>query len=269
MRSIASVILSVLLAAGPAVAGAIPKVTIAPDFSEPVTVEQPVTGSAMTKHFIAATAIVSGTSDSGGATTMVDAARTEAEGRWVGYWIRFTSGALAGTSREITAFTAGTDTVTFSPLVAPGVTTETYEILNGEPGTSVEVRALIGTEDPSAGAGVAAPVGSSYCLSAPDGTAGEWLKTGAGDTAWSELAAGGGGPMPVSTVDGSILTGDTGTSTEGLVEEPPHVCIVDPLKGGCGDMPWDGGEGIFAEATDEDGIGGIETAFYWYDLVIA
>lgn len=74
-------------------------------------------------------AVVSGTADSGTTTTMVDAARTEADpDYWKGALIVFTSGTIAGQSRTITAFTPGTDTVTFDPAVTQAVGTNTYEI---------------------------------------------------------------------------------------------------------------------------------------------
>lgn len=73
--------------------------------------------------------LASGTSDSGTTTTMVDAARTEAD---TDYWkdqiIVFTSGNIAGQARLITAFNAATDTVTFSPALTQAVATQTYEI---------------------------------------------------------------------------------------------------------------------------------------------
>ena len=74
--------------------------------------------------------LVSGTADSGTTTTMVDAARTEAD---TDYWkdmaILFTSGTISGQARLITAFDAATDTITFSPAVTQAVGTNTYEIL--------------------------------------------------------------------------------------------------------------------------------------------
>jgi hypothetical protein len=75
-------------------------------------------------------ASVSGTSDSGSATTMVDAARTEADTDfWKGSWIHFTSGNLLGQARLITAFDPATDTITFAPETTQSVATHTYEIL--------------------------------------------------------------------------------------------------------------------------------------------
>ena len=75
-------------------------------------------------------AIVSGTSDSGSTTTMVDAIRTEADtDYWKGDWIKFTSGNIDGQVRLITGFTPGTDTVTFAPATTQAVTTQTYDII--------------------------------------------------------------------------------------------------------------------------------------------
>ena len=73
--------------------------------------------------------LASGTSDSGTTTTMVDAARTEADtDYWVGQLIVFTSGNIAGQARYITAFNAATDTITFAPATTQAVATQTYEI---------------------------------------------------------------------------------------------------------------------------------------------
>jgi len=73
---------------------------------------------------------VSGTADSGSTTTMVDSARTEATtDYWKGSLIRFTSGGVNGQTRLIIGFTPATDTITFYPAVAYGITTHTYEII--------------------------------------------------------------------------------------------------------------------------------------------
>jgi len=73
--------------------------------------------------------LVSGTADSGTTTTMVDAARTEADtDYWKGALIVFTSGSISGQVRLITAFTPGSDTITFTPATTQAVGTNTYEI---------------------------------------------------------------------------------------------------------------------------------------------
>ena len=73
--------------------------------------------------------LASGTADSGSTTTMVDAARTEADtDYWAGQIIVFTSGTLLGQARQITAFNAATDTITFAPATTVAVLTHTYEI---------------------------------------------------------------------------------------------------------------------------------------------
>lgn len=78
-------------------------------------------------HPVAAT----GTADSGSTTTVVDAARTEADtDYWKGSWIHFTSGNIAGQTRLITGFTPGTDTITFAPATTQAVTTQDYDIVN-------------------------------------------------------------------------------------------------------------------------------------------
>ena len=75
-------------------------------------------------------ALTKGTADSGTTTTMVDAARTEAD---TDYWkdslIRFTSGTISGQTRLITGFTPASNTITFFPAVTQAVATNTYEIL--------------------------------------------------------------------------------------------------------------------------------------------
>ena len=74
--------------------------------------------------------LVSGTSDSGTTTTMVDAARTEADtDYWKGAFILFTSGVISGQVRLITAFDAALDQITFAPATTQAVSTQTYEIL--------------------------------------------------------------------------------------------------------------------------------------------
>lgn len=76
--------------------------------------------------------LISGTSDSGTTTTMVDAARTEADtDYWAGDIILFTSGTIANQARIITAFDPATDTITFTPATTQAVATQTYEILAG------------------------------------------------------------------------------------------------------------------------------------------
>ena len=73
--------------------------------------------------------LASGTSDSGTTTTMVDAARTEADtDYWTGSVIVFTSGNIAGQARVITGFTPASDTITFAPATTQAVSTQTYEI---------------------------------------------------------------------------------------------------------------------------------------------
>ena len=87
--------------------------------------------------------LTTGTADSGSATTVVDAVRTEADtDYWKGGLIRFTSGTISGQTRLITAFTPGTDTITFAPAATQAVSTNTYEIL---PFGAVDVRLWNGT----------------------------------------------------------------------------------------------------------------------------
>jgi hypothetical protein len=75
---------------------------------------------------------VAGTSDSGSTTTMVDAARTEADtDYWAGSFIVFTSGNLDGQVRYITGFTPASDTITFAPATTQAVSTQNYEIRAG------------------------------------------------------------------------------------------------------------------------------------------
>jgi len=87
--------------------------------------------------------LASGTADSGTTTTMVDAARTEADtDYWKGQLIAFTSGTLLGQTRLITAFNPATDTITFEPATTVAVATHTYEIL---PAGAVNVRQWLET----------------------------------------------------------------------------------------------------------------------------
>lgn len=76
--------------------------------------------------------IASGTADSGSTTTMVDAARTEADNDyWKGRIILFTSGNISGQCVIITDFVAATDTFTFAPPTTQAVSTQDYVILPG------------------------------------------------------------------------------------------------------------------------------------------
>lgn len=88
--------------------------------------------------------LVSGTADAGGSTTtMVDAARTEADDVWNGAWILFTSGAVANQTRLITNFDAVTDTTTFAPAATASIGAGiTYEIL---PAGAVDVQSWLAT----------------------------------------------------------------------------------------------------------------------------
>lgn len=96
---------------------------------------------------MADTLLAAGTSDSGTTTTMVDAARTEADtDYWKGNFILFTSGTIAGQCRLITGFTPGTDTITFSPATTQAVSTQTYEIL---PAARVDLASWLGTAAPA------------------------------------------------------------------------------------------------------------------------
>lgn len=94
---------------------------------------------------IGSLALVSGTSDAGGSTTtMVDAARTEADDYWNGAYIYFTSGAVAGQSFRVTDFVASSDTFTFSPAAAATIGSGiNYVILNivndGDGATVLEI----------------------------------------------------------------------------------------------------------------------------------
>lgn len=82
-------------------------------------------------------ALVAGTADSGTTTTMVDAARTEADNDyWKGSWLVFKSGNVANQIRLITGFNAATDTFTFTPATTQAIATQDYEIL---PAAAVDV----------------------------------------------------------------------------------------------------------------------------------
>jgi len=90
-------------------------------------------------------ALATGTSDAGGSsTTMIDAARTEANDVWNGAWILFTSGAVVNQVRLITNFVAATDEITFAPpttaAIGAGIT---YEIL---PNGAVDLQSWVGLD---------------------------------------------------------------------------------------------------------------------------
>ena len=85
--------------------------------------------------------LVTGTSDSGSSTTMVDAVRTEADDVWNGCWIMSTSGATINQIRLITNFVASSDTMTFAPAMTASIGTSTYEIL---PAGAVDLQSWLG-----------------------------------------------------------------------------------------------------------------------------
>lgn len=86
-------------------------------------------GSVLPAGATAIRSLASGTCDSGTTTTMVDAARTEADtDYWMGQLLVPTSGTIAGQARVITGFNAATDTITFSPATTQAWATQTYEI---------------------------------------------------------------------------------------------------------------------------------------------
>lgn len=116
----------------------IPTVTTVNGLGSNVITAASIATDAITAAKIAADAVteirslVSGTADSGTTTTMVDAARTEADtDYWKGNYIVFTSGTISGQARLITAFNATTDTISFVPATTQAVTTQTYEIWQG------------------------------------------------------------------------------------------------------------------------------------------
>lgn len=88
--------------------------------------------------------MVTGVADSGSTTTMVDAARTEADtDYWKGNIILFTSGAISGQCRLITGFDPATDAFTFFPATTQAVATQNYIIM---PAAAVNVWGLLGVK---------------------------------------------------------------------------------------------------------------------------
>lgn len=71
------------------------------------------------------------TSDSGTTTTLVDAALTEADDRWNGGLLIFTSGTNNGYTAVITDYDLASTTITFTPATPNAVTTEQYTIIPG------------------------------------------------------------------------------------------------------------------------------------------
>ena len=104
-------------------------------------------------------------------------------------------------------------------------------------GDTTEIRS--GTVDPSAGAGVVAPVGSSYHRTT-DGSL--WMKTAAGDTAWTALGTGGSAleiEDEAASVDAAVtkinFTGGSVTATTGgagivNVDIPSGISFPAPIN---------------------------------------
>jgi hypothetical protein len=130
---------------------------------------------------------ITGTADSGTTTTMVDAARTEADtDYWKGAMIRFTTGNIAGQTRLITGFVPGTDTITFTPATTQAVSTQTYEILGN---SRVDVEQFGGTTGTFASG--RPEVNTSHIAGAAVSTASAQIGVNvvnAGGTAWASGA---------------------------------------------------------------------------------
>jgi hypothetical protein len=155
---------------------------------------------------VAPTDPITGTSDSGTTTTMVDAARTEADDDyWKGSYILFTSGTLAGQCRLITGFTASTDTITFAPATTQAVSTHTYEII---PAARVDVHSIAGTAQTALDVG-AIKTKTDFLPSATAGAAGGLFIAGsnAATTAASLTVSG------TTTLTGAVSLGSTLTVT--------------------------------------------------------
>lgn len=92
------------------------------------------------------------------------------------------------------------------------------------------VRQLLGNADPSAGAGVAAEVGSIYQQT--DGTV--WAKTSAPDTGWEALGGGGGGGddnhQTATVIVGNADSGDTADDCDYLWTAAGDTAIQDALN---------------------------------------
>lgn len=180
--------------------------------------------------------LVSGTADSGTTTTMVDAARTEADtDYWRGQVIYFTSGNISGQARLITGFNAATDTITFSPATTQAVGTNTYEIW---PGTDVILAQLTHTNaviptvttatnvttvnslanNVITAASMAADAGAEIATAVwTDTTAGDFtVASSIGKSVMNGVALGTG--LTVASVSGSVgsVTGAVGSVTAGV-----------------------------------------------------
>ncbi len=134
--------------------------------------------------------LASGTSDSGSTTTMVDAARTEADNNyWTGQIIVFTSGNIAGQARTITNFVAATDTITFSPATTQAVSTQTYEIWPNGIINGLSATAIADLFDTDSGTTYASAVAGSAVYEMAN-NAGTLTAADIADAVWDEATAG-------------------------------------------------------------------------------
>lgn len=157
----------------------------------------------------------SGAADSGSTTTMVDAARTEADtDYWLGCWIRFTSGNLAGQTRLITGFNPATDTITFAPAVTQAVSTHTYEILPGG-----RVAGVVGDVSGSVGTVLAHAANSITAAAFAADAANEIA-----DAVWAIAIESG-----ISA--SAALTNDTGTQLTAITAKQAHSLYLSALAG--------------------------------------
>ncbi len=100
-----------------------------------------------------------GTADSGTTTTLYDSSRTESDGFWNGYTIKFLSGLNAGLTRNIFDFTGGT--FTFTELSNAIEADVEYELILTR-GTQILISVAIPTTDTAGSAAVQPTVTAVY-----------------------------------------------------------------------------------------------------------
>jgi len=92
-------------------------------------IKQLVTDTSTVLGAVGGASLITGTSDSGTTTTLVDATLTQANDEWIGQTLVMTSGDNLGKARPIVDFVAATDTITVEPAFIDAIGTDTYTIV--------------------------------------------------------------------------------------------------------------------------------------------
>lgn len=207
--------------------------------------------------------LASGTADSGSTTTMVDAARTEADpDYWKGRILQFTSGNIAGQCAIIEDFNAATDTFTFKPALTQPVTTQDYVILAAVSPWDETLAEHLTAGTTGSALNAAGSAGDPWATSLPGaygaGSAGFILGTNLNATVSSRASQ-----ASVDTIDGIVDAILLDTGTDGVVVNAAGLAadavneIRDAVTGYAGSLSVNASGMV--RVADGTGVGEIDT----------